>query len=289
MNRKILIVDDEKEYLQIAMNFIIEESIPYALLCAPNGKISIEIAEKELPDIIIMDWEMPEMNGIDAIKQLKKNELTKDIPVIMSTGLRLSPQDLKTAFDAGASDFMKKPLEKTEFIARVSSHLRMADYLKIIKKQANVIAETKINQLNNEIQSLHTKKDKDKALFYFFNEILKSFLEKLDSIDTSGKNTKSNIDIIINQVNQSIRSINNSCSGIENPTGNFIKLLIQKHNNLTPQEVQLCFMLKNKLSTKDIASITFREESSVKVSRSRLRKKLDLKESENLITYFDNF
>lgn len=290
MTHKILIVDDNKEYIQTAMKYIIEESVPYALLCANNGKTGVEIALNELPDIIIMDWEMPEMDGITAIKQLKKHDTTKYIPVILSTGIRISTTDLKTAFDAGASDFIRKPLEKTEFVARVSSHLQMSDYIKTIKKQQETITQNTIDNLNEKIETLTSKSESDFASISFFNNVLNSLLIKLNKIKKcESDELEDQIDSVLCQVKQSIKSISLHVNNQNSPNETFIKSVLNRHKNLTPQEIQLCYMLKNKLSTKDIASITFREESSVKVSRSRLRKKLKLNETENLTTYLKQF
>jgi DNA-binding response OmpR family regulator/DNA-binding CsgD family transcriptional regulator len=289
MNKRLLIVDDEKEYLQTAMSYIIEDSIPHALLCAPNGKMGVEIAIKELPDIIIMDWEMPEMNGIEAIKQLKNIEATKDIPVIMATGIRLTKDDLKIAFDAGASDFIRKPLEKTEFISRISSHLKMADYLKSIQQKNEIIDSMEIERLNSKIDALESKKENDNNLFLSFTDTLKSIQLKLEELDCSDQNTKAKIETISSQIRQSINCFMNSCSDLNKPDKNFIKSLLGRFGNLTTGELQLCFMLKNKLSTKDIATISFREESSVKVARSRLRKKLGLNESANLVAFLEQY
>lgn len=287
MDSKILIIDDEKEYLQMAMSYIVEESIPNALLFAPNGKVGIEVAIKEIPDIIIIDWEMPEMNGIDAIRKLKEIEATKDIPVIMSTGIRLSPDDLKTAFEAGASDFIRKPMEKTEFIARVTSHLRMAGYINTIIEKRNLITETATEHLNEKVYELQTRIDENKTQITFYNDVLESITSKLEIIKYNGDNIKENINSVINQIQQSVKKIKNIFSGLEKPNETFVKSLLKKHSNLTPQEIQLSFLLKNNLSSKDIATITFREESSVKVMRSRLRKKLRLEETVNLVSYME--
>ena len=289
MESKILIVDDQKEYLQTAMRYIIEDSIPYALLCAPDGEAGVEIAIMELPDIIIMDWEMPGMNGIDAIKHLKQNLSTKDIPVIMATGIRLSPEDLKTAFAAGASDFIRKPLEKTEFIARISSHLRMANHLKTIKKQEEELAAAAIAKLQEKIQFLQAKSEDDKAKFLFFHNMLLTFREKLTSMNIAGCSFEPEMKALLGQLEQSVRSLKKFDGKIDSPDKNFIHNLLNNHGNLTPQEIQLSYMLKNDLNTKDIATITFREEGSVKVARSRLRKKLQLDEAHNLVTYLCQF
>jgi DNA-binding response OmpR family regulator/DNA-binding CsgD family transcriptional regulator len=290
MNKKILIIDDQVEYLQTAMLYIIEDSVPHALLCAPNGKTGVDIALKEIPDIIIMDWEMPEMNGIEAIKQLKKNKTTKDIPVIMATGMRMTKDDLKIAFDAGASDFIRKPLEKTEFISRVSSHLNMADYIKNIQNKTKIIDTMEIERLNREIDALKSKKENEQSLLVLFTDTLNSILKKVESLENSLPEPNQKVEPIKTQLRQSVNYFAKcNISEQDKPDEKFIKNLLIKYRNLSTGDIQLSFMLKNGLSTKDIATLTCREESSVKVARSRLRKKLNLKESDNLITFLEQF
>ena len=76
-----------------------------------------------------MDWEMPEMNGIEAIKWLKNEPSTKDIPVLMVSALS-SSEDIEMALDTGAIDYIRKPINKTELLARVKSALRIAQQFK---------------------------------------------------------------------------------------------------------------------------------------------------------------
>jgi len=230
------------------------------------------------------------MDGIEATRCLKNIVATRNIPVILSTGIRLSPADLKIAFDAGASDFIRKPLEKTEFIARISSHLKMAEYIKTIQRQENEIAEATISRLNEKVESLQMKIDDNKAVLTFFYNTFENVHSKIDAVDCINvDNAKNDLVKISAHIKQAVRSLKSHFSNADKPNDVFVKKLLGVHPNLTPQEIQLCFMLKNKLSTKDISAMTFREESSVKVSRSRLRKKLLLKDSENLVVYLEQF
>ena len=73
---KILIIDDELEHLEAIVEIVEEIEESYSILQAFSGKAALEIAEKEIPDLIITDWEMPGMNGIELIKQLKSNTKT---------------------------------------------------------------------------------------------------------------------------------------------------------------------------------------------------------------------
>jgi response regulator RpfG family c-di-GMP phosphodiesterase len=82
-----------------------------------------------------MDWEMPEMTGIEAVKVLKQNPDTHDIPVIIASGIRMSPENLEIALTSGATDFVRKPLEPVALIARVNSVISISGYIKQIQNQ----------------------------------------------------------------------------------------------------------------------------------------------------------
>lgn len=129
----ILVADDQPDNLRTIVDYLKDSGVEYEILIAPNGKTACEIAEKKLPDLIITDWEMPVMNGIETIKYLKNGELTRDIPVIIATGVMTSAENFKTALEAGAVDFVRKPVDKTELIARVNSMLDLSDSFKKIK------------------------------------------------------------------------------------------------------------------------------------------------------------
>ncbi len=279
--KKILIVDDNKEYLRIAMNYIIEESAPYAMLGASNGKHALEIAKNELPTIIIMDWEMPEKDGIETIKELKSDPETKDIPVIIATGIRLTANDLKTAFDAGASDFLKKPLEKTEFISRINSHAKLAEYIQEIKKQTQKVSEIEKQRMTDRLESLKNQIEENNIRVQFFNSLLNDLKKQLEGV--SSENNSSKINKIISDLSASQNQI--LFDEKRMPDNKFVKKLLKNHPGLTPQEIQLSFMVMNGLSSKEISSQTFRELSSVRVARSRLRKKLGLETDDNLSVY----
>lgn len=133
-NIQILIVDDEEFNLRTLVDLIEETNPYYEVYQALNANLALKIAEKHLPNLIISDWEMPNMNGIEMLKELKKNEKTKDIPVIICSGVMISSENLRTALEAGAADFIRKPLDKIELMARMHSMLKLSESYKEIKR-----------------------------------------------------------------------------------------------------------------------------------------------------------
>jgi PAS domain S-box-containing protein len=134
---KILVIEDDISTLTILLDYIAEISPDYDLLQATDGKIGLFIATEELPDLIITDWEMPKMDGIELLIKLKQNAKTRNIPIIMCTGVMTSSQNLKTALDAGANDYIRKPIDKIELQARINSNLKYAKSLQSEKKLRN--------------------------------------------------------------------------------------------------------------------------------------------------------
>ncbi|WP_299453626.1 adenylate/guanylate cyclase domain-containing protein [uncultured Microscilla sp.] len=125
MKATILIVDDEVTNLKILREYLTTADQEFRILQATNGKQAFDIAQKADPDLVIMDWMMPVMSGIDALKNIKATESTQNIPVIMATA-KTSAQDLKEALEAGAMDYVRKPIDKTELLARVRSAIQLS-------------------------------------------------------------------------------------------------------------------------------------------------------------------
>lgn len=138
MRSTILVIDDEPLNLKVISNILKNEE-EYYLLYAPGAKVGLEIAKKHAIDAIIMDWDMPDMNGIEATSRFKENARTKDIPIIIATGKVATPNDLVIALGAGATDFLRKPIVDSELVARLTSALQISRSFKVIKEQNNAM------------------------------------------------------------------------------------------------------------------------------------------------------
>jgi len=103
----ILIVDDENMNLITLTHILIRE---YTVFAAKNGTNAIKIAKKQLPDLILLDILMPDMDGYEVLSVLKDDENTRKIPVIFISGL-VSPEDEEKGLAMGAADYIRKPLK----------------------------------------------------------------------------------------------------------------------------------------------------------------------------------
>lgn len=117
---KILIVDDNPSNIRILFECL--ESEGFKIMVAQDGKDALEIAENIKPNIILLDIIMPDMNGYETCEALKKNEATKDIPIIFMTALTDTENKVQ-GFKAGAVDYICKPFQQEEVIARIKTHM----------------------------------------------------------------------------------------------------------------------------------------------------------------------
>ena len=107
-NSKILLVDDEPLNLKLYDKMLKDSD--FQIITAANGQECLNNVREHFPDLILLDWNMPVMDGIEALEILKKDAETKDIPVLMITGVMTSSEDLSFAMSIGAIDFLKKSL-----------------------------------------------------------------------------------------------------------------------------------------------------------------------------------
>jgi CheY-like chemotaxis protein len=118
--KKILLVDDSSTILM--MERMILAKYGYELTTAGNGEEALEKAEREKPDLILMDLVMPRMNGLDAVRRLHDNEQTCAIPVIMVT-TRGEATNVETAFENGCADYVTKPINSLDLVTKIRSYL----------------------------------------------------------------------------------------------------------------------------------------------------------------------
>ncbi len=118
--KKVLVIDDDQIITMQVVEIITQAGLN--VITAANGRLGLESAKKERPDLILLDRRMPEMDGNETLIHLKNTEETKDIPVIMLTGDDRAT-DIATSFELGASDYIVKPFDADLTIKRIQKQL----------------------------------------------------------------------------------------------------------------------------------------------------------------------
>ena len=118
--KKILLVDDSSTILM--MEKMILKKSPYQILTASNGEEGVARALAEKPDLILMDVVMPKMTGFEAVRRLRQEEATRNTPVIMVT-TRAEPVNVEKGYECGCNDYVTKPIDATELLAKLRKQL----------------------------------------------------------------------------------------------------------------------------------------------------------------------
>jgi signal transduction histidine kinase len=128
----ILIVDDTPANLRLLTGILAEHG--YKVRAAPNGTLALQAAQSDPPDLILLDIMMPGMDGYAVCVQLKADERTRDIPVIFLSALTEAMDKIK-AFSVGGVDYVAKPFQTVEVLARVETHLALRNLQKSLEEQ----------------------------------------------------------------------------------------------------------------------------------------------------------
>lgn len=158
----ILLVDDNPNNLNVLFKALSNEN--YKLLAAKNGEEAIKRAEYALPDLILLDVLMPGINGFETCKLLKENEKTREIPVIFMTALSETENKVK-GFEAGAVDYVTKPIQYEEVLLRVQTHLTIQELKKSLQEKNKELEER--NQLLDYALQKEMELNKLKSRFIY--------------------------------------------------------------------------------------------------------------------------
>ncbi len=287
MTNKILIVDDDPQNLELILEYLSDK--PDELLYAPNGKKALELAREEVPDLILMDWEMPVLNGIEAVEELQKDPLTQKIPIIITTGVMLKSSDLGQALDTGAVDFLRKPFDPIVLNARIKANLRIKEQhdtiTRLLEKEKKLISDA-LERKQRELASA--------AIFeHEKNNMLIKLLEQLEALKVDAdSDISSHLNTIKRQLKGQLnldRSWNNFKIHFQEVHPDFFSRLDEEFGSLSPGEKRMCAYLKIGLENKEIAMLTNVVAGSVRKSLNRLKKKLNLGVEHSLREFISQF
>lgn len=118
---KILIVDDEKNIVE-AVRYVLEKE-GFRTVVAHDGARGLELARREAPDLVLLDWMLPELDGLTVCRILKRDEATRHVPILMLT-VKSGETDKVLGLELGADDYVTKPFSPRELVARIKALLR---------------------------------------------------------------------------------------------------------------------------------------------------------------------
>lgn len=149
MNERILVVDDTPANIQMLAGILRERG--YHLSVATNGLQALEVLERIRPDLILLDVMMPEMDGFETCRRIKSSETLRDIPIIFLTA-KAEVSDIVKGFEIGAVDYVAKPFNSHELLARVNTHLTIDQLRRNLEEKNQELARARARELEMAYQ-----------------------------------------------------------------------------------------------------------------------------------------
>ncbi|MBT8190200.1 MAG: response regulator [Bacteroidia bacterium] len=313
MNAPIILIIDDRPYDRILYKEYLG-TMNYHFAELDDGEGVIQKLEEIQADIILLDWQMPRVGGLETLKILGMNQKFKDIPVIVITG-QDKRETLQLAFDYGSIDFINKPVDKIELVARVQNIIALSnsqqqlrrqkeelnDLYKIIKDQKSELENTiNIKLENKEVREKRLLNEKEVKIreLQLMGLKMNKIMNHLKNIKSIVQNTltpsfkSSGSEAILEKVKMIDKCINKIYGEqsqdlsyrqvLEITDPEFSRILLKMNPKLTNLELRHCNYLKMNLNNHEIADIMNVELKSLQISRYRIKKKLGAKNGQSL-------
>ena len=266
----ILIVDDIPSNIRLMVSILDEQG--YSVSYAQSGEHAINLCKKVHFDLILLDVMMPVMDGFEVCEVLKTMDDTREVPVIFLTAMTDQASILK-GFEIGGVDYVTKPFSEKELLVRIRTHLDL--------KQTRDALASELD-FKKKIMT-------ENALFITRRtELGNSIIDDLRMINRETNNEYGD------KILTAVSKLKNMIKGqewkefelrFEEEHSKFRETLTRIHTDLTPNEIKLCTFLRLDMSSKEISEITQQSVRALETARSRMRKKLGMKRSDNLVQY----
>jgi len=161
----LLLVEDDIAILDMLSMYLTGQN--YQLLTAISGKQALQHLHQSRPDLLLLDWMLPDTDGIQLIKKIRKMDLFKDLPILMLTA-RAQEADKIEGLETGADDYMTKPISLAELNARIHALIRRAQGLNLQKKLSygGIILDPEKRQVEINNQALKMGQSEYQLLYF---------------------------------------------------------------------------------------------------------------------------
>jgi adenylate cyclase len=176
---KILVVDDTPKNVKLLEDLLMAKG--YSVVTALSGREALTQLENEKPDLVLLDVVMPEMSGYEVCEKIRANPATRILPVVMVTALDPGEERVK-GLDAGADDFLTKPINRAELLARVRSLLRIKELQDEVQSQAAELSEWN-KKLSQRVEEQVNQLERLGRLKRFFSPQLAELIVSGDAED----------------------------------------------------------------------------------------------------------
>jgi two-component system sensor histidine kinase/response regulator len=203
----ILLVDDEPKNIQLLGNLLQQQG--YAVEFATSGAEAIQWVNTRTFDLILLDVMMPEIDGYEVCKRLKSHPATSEIPVIFLTA-KTDTESVVRGFNLGAVDYVTKPFQQQELLARVRTHVALVNHRRLLEKYTALLEEKNLalQQQTVQLEDLNASKDKFFSIIaHDLKSPLSSFLGFADILEILPTKTQDQVEEIVGQFRTSAKNL----------------------------------------------------------------------------------
>ncbi len=193
----VLIIDDVPDNISVLHRFLRQAG--FRILVAYDGMDGIETAEYAVPDLILLDVMMPDLNGFEVCQRLKQQEKTKDIPIIFMTALTDTENKVK-GFSSGAVDYVTKPFQQEEVLARLTTHLNLRQTQRQLQQrnqELDAYAHMVSHDLKNPLSAVITLTDSLLDTLSVDKPLIEKNLKELQFVRQAGQQAVNIIDALL--------------------------------------------------------------------------------------------
>ncbi len=270
----ILVIDDDNDSLEICRRILTDES--FTVSTHSDGEGAPGIIRTLKPSLILTDWDMPGKGGLELLVELQADQQLRSIPVIVMTGRYTSSNNLRMALDKGATDFISKPLNAIELVARVKSAVKTYQYF----KEKEALLNESIEQKEREVYVFHTNIIRHKQLLASIKKDLKSLFPDSSQQQKAVVQLIEKYEIQNNHVNSDATEL-----VFNELSSNFAIQLKQIYPSLTKSELKLCIFLRMGYSYKEISNLLYMGYEAVRKAIFRIKQKLNFTHVSELVDY----
>lgn len=289
MSKTILIADDEPNVIKTMVQYFQKYQQNYNIYQAPNGKVAFQIACNKPLDLVILDWDMPVMNGLETIQHLKNQEKTKEIPIVVATGTMVKDIHLSEALEKGAVDYVRKPVNPLELVARIRSALRLSESYQKIKEQKHQITDLylKEKELTQQVIDHKNRELSSNTIQLANKNSLLLEIQKLLQNPTSVDNKNQILKLIQNDIRLN-KQWERFKLHFEEVHPQFFNKLEKCFPSLSESELKICAYIKMRLDNKEIMSLLNLAPKGLETARYRIKKQMKLSKKEDLNEFVRN-